>query len=163
MVLTLCPSWTGWGGKWSGKFALKNARSTAKKLIRDRVAEGNIDSEISVEVFDVDSEKTLLYFVWQNGEITEFEGEKGTQIETENYARTEAENFANSLTDEQVHRLLPKVLEIAAEFGVETPDIENEKTHCNRKIQLLSNLNTSCKNPKIQPRFNLKRSYPPTQ
>jgi hypothetical protein len=127
MVLTLCPSWTGFSGKWSGKFALKNARSTAKKLIRDRVAEGDIESEISVEVFNVESEKTILYFIWLGGEIAEFEGEKDTETEAEEFARAQTENFTASLTDEQVHRLLPKVLEIVAEFGVETPNVDSEK------------------------------------
>jgi|GEM_PF-4064731 len=119
MTLKILPSWTTCESQYSGVHALKNARAKAKKLIR----EAETDNEIIVRIFDTEDERVIHYIILKDGVIEESEGDYIPNEEPAD-AHTEAEEFVATLTDEQVHRIVPKVKAIAEEFGVDTSEFE---------------------------------------
>jgi hypothetical protein len=52
------------------------------------------------------------------------QGYTATVTELHKDTRTESEKFTDNLTDEQVHRLLPTVMELAEQFGIDTAETE---------------------------------------
>jgi len=128
MNTKIFPSWTSCESEFTGKHARQNARAKAKKMIKKYIAELTEapTTPVWVTVFNAETFKTLLYFQYTDGEICEYEGALEEEPETEetSNARTEAEEFVATLTDEQVHRIVPKVKAIAEEFGVDTSEFE---------------------------------------